>query len=124
MYFSKENAARIDYIRTTIEEWLNNEQINKSEYYYLIACLLESVSKVANVAGVYGAYLKKWDPRAVKPMKFINVEMKNHASLFENEVYNKRIEEIINDVRGDILYVFFCVLVLEILVGLHRKQLD
>lgn len=105
MYFSKENAARIDYIRKTIEDWLKNELIDKKEYYYLIACLLESISKVANVAGVYGAYLKKWDPRAVKPMKFINVEMLNHTTRFENEVYNKKIEEIINDISGDVLYL-------------------
>lgn len=105
MYFSEENAARIDYIRMTIEEWLNKEKIDRKEYYYLIACLLESISKVANVAGVYGAYLKKWDSRAIKPMKFINVEMINDESKFENEVYNKKIEEIINDVSGDILYL-------------------
>ncbi len=105
MYFSKENAARIDYIRTKIEDWYINGKIDSKEYYYLIACLLESISKVANVAGVYGAYLKKWDPRAIKPIKFINVEMENNNSKFENEVYNEKIEELINDVSGDILYL-------------------
>lgn len=75
MYFSEDNAGRIDFIRLKIEEWYKNNKIDNREYYYLIACLLESVSKVANVAGVYGAYLKKWDPRAVKTMKFIPVEM-------------------------------------------------
>ena len=105
MYFSEENASRIDYIRSTIEKWYKSEKINDKEYYYLIACLLESVSKVANVAGVYGAYLKKWDPRALKPMKFIHVEMEDKISLFENEVYNKNIENLINDISGDILYL-------------------
>jgi len=105
MYFSEENAARIDFIRTAIEKWYKDEKIDSKEYYYLIASLLESVSKVANVAGVYGAYLKKWDPRAVKPMMFIPVEMDKKESLFENEVYNEKIEELINDVSGDILYL-------------------
>lgn len=105
MYFSEENAARIDYIRTTIEKWYETDKIDNKEYYYLIACLLESISKVANVAGVYGAYLKKWDPRAVKPMKFIPIEMEKLDSKFDNEVYNEKIEELINDVSGDILYL-------------------
>ncbi len=105
MYFSEENAARIDYIRTKIQEWYDLEKIDAKEYYYLIACLLESVSKVANTAGVYGAYLKTWDPRALKPMKFIKVEGEKIEGKFENEVYNERIEELINDVSGDILYL-------------------
>ena len=104
-YFSKENAARIDYIRTKIEKWYSEDKITRNEYYYLIACLIESVSKVANVAGVYGSYLKKWDPRAVKPMKFIHVEQLKENALYENEVYNKNIEELINDISGDILYL-------------------
>lgn len=105
MYFSEDNAGRIDFIRLKIEEWYKNNKIDNREYYYLIACLLESVSKVANVAGVYGAYLKKWDPRAVKTMKFIPVEMEKSKGKFDNEVYKQRIEELINDVSGDILYL-------------------
>lgn len=104
-YFSEDNAARIDYIRTQIEEWYSEEKITRKEYYYLIACLIESVSKVANVAGVYGSYLKEWDPRAVKPMQFIHVEQLRDTALYENEVYNKNIEELINDISGDILYL-------------------
>lgn len=104
-YFSDRNAARIDYIRSKIEKWYSEEKINKGEYYYLIACLIESASKVANVAGVYGSYLKNWDPRAIKPMKFIHVEQLKQDARYENEVYNKKIEELINDISGDILYL-------------------
>lgn len=74
MYFSIDNAMRIDFMRIKIEEWKREQLISDKEYYYLIACLLESVSKVANIAGVYGAYLKKWDPRSVKRMKFSHLE--------------------------------------------------
>ena len=74
MYFSDYNAGRIDYFRFQIEEWKLNNQINDGEYCYLLGCLLESVSKVANVAGVYGAYLKQWDPRAIKNIKFLPIE--------------------------------------------------
>lgn len=104
-YFSSDNASRIDFIRTKIEYWYNHDKLTRNEYYYLIACLIESVSKVANVAGVYGSYLKMWDPRAIKPLKFIHVEQLKENALYENEVYNKNIEELINDISGDILYL-------------------
>lgn len=104
-YFSKENAGKIDFIRGKIEEWKQKQLITDREHYFLIASLLESVSKVANVAGVYGAYLKNWDPRAVKQMKYIPVQMMKKAAKEENVVYNKNIEDIIENVEGDILYL-------------------
>ena len=74
MYFSASNAGRIDYFRQQIEEWRNNNQLTDHEYIYLIACLLESVSDVSNTAGVYGAYLKHWDSRALKPIIFSRID--------------------------------------------------
>ena len=107
MYFSAENGKRIDFIRTKIEEWHNKEKIDEYEYYYLIASLLESVSKVANIAGVYGSFLKTWDPRAVKKMPFIHVETMIRESPINEmrEVRNETIEELINEISGDILYL-------------------
>lgn len=105
MYFSAENAKKIDYIRWQIEEWKQEQKITDEEYYYLIASLLESVSKVANIAGVYGAYLKKWDPRAIKKMKFIPVETTNQRSKKQNYIYNENVENLIEDISGDILYL-------------------
>lgn len=105
MYFSEENAKKIDFIRWKIEQWKEEQKISDSEYYFLIASLLESVSKVANVAGVYGAYLKKWDPRAVKKMKFIPVDIKNEKVKDHNYIYNEKIEKFIDQIEGDILYL-------------------
>lgn len=105
MYFSAENGQKIDFIRNKIDEWRVREKISDFEFYYLIASLLESASKVANIAGVYGSYLKKWDPRAIKLMKFIKVEQRNVKPLYDAEVHNKTIEDLINDISGDILYL-------------------
>lgn len=97
MYFSADNGLKIDYIRNKIDEWKIQDKITDFEYYYLIGALIESVSKVANIAGVYGSYLKKWDPRASKPMPFIKVEQSDKQGLYEAEVHNKTIEELINN---------------------------
>ncbi|BCP64693.1 restriction endonuclease subunit M [Streptococcus parasuis] len=104
MYFTPENASRIDYFRDQIEQWYNEEKINDDEYSYLLACLIESVSKVANVAGVYGAFLKKWDNRALKDIEFIpvpNFEGNSRSYVIKNS----KIEEIISDIDCDILYL-------------------
>lgn len=103
MYFSDYNAGRIDYFRITIEDWFSNNKISEDEYNYLLACLLESVSKVANVAGVYGAYLKKWDPRALKNIAFLKID----AYKIENKItkYNQNLSEIIANIDCDILYL-------------------
>lgn len=103
-YFSDENAKMIDFIRNTIDIWFDEKKINEYEKYYLIASLLESVSKVSNVAGVYSAYLKIWDPRAVKKMEFIPLESMPNAK-YQNEVYIEDVNNLINKIHGDILYL-------------------
>jgi adenine-specific DNA-methyltransferase len=104
MYFSPENAARIDYFRSKIEEWKDVDLISDVEYCYLLSCLIESVSDVSNTAGVYGAFLKHWDSRAKKPIEFSKVDTKNveHRNI---AFYNKKIENIISEIKCDILYI-------------------
>jgi len=104
MYFSDENAKKIDFIRTTTEDWFKNKKITENEKYLLIASLLESVSLVANVAGVYGSYLKEWDPRAVKSMEFKRIEIKPHVDSLA-EVHNDNVLTVIKKVKGDVLYL-------------------
>lgn len=105
MYFSDENAKLIDFIRDTIDNWSNDGLINDDEKSYLIASLLESLSKVSNVAGVYSAFLRKWDPRAIKRMVFIPVERTNGESQYNNEFHLNDVNDFINNVHGDILYL-------------------
>lgn len=104
-YFSDENAKLIDLIRNTIDEWFDSKKIDENEKYYLIGSLLESVSKVSNVAGVYSAFLKIWDPRAVKKMEFIPIETYAGNSKYLNEVYIEDVNDLIGKIKGDILYL-------------------
>ncbi|MBO7589710.1 MAG: DNA adenine methylase [Bacteroidaceae bacterium] len=104
MYFTEENAGRIDYFRKQIEEWKVQDRITEEEYVYLLACLLESVSDVSNTAGVYGAFLKHWDKRALKPIIFSAIDS-NEGICEIIESQNDRIEDIISDIECDILYL-------------------
>ena len=97
MYFTPENAARIDYFRWQIEHWLINEEITEEEYAFLMASLIESVSSVSNTAGVYGAFLKKWDARALKKIQLLPVNAK-YCRCRAVESLHGKIEEIIEQI--------------------------
>ena len=65
-YLSDGNGQKIDAIRQQIQQWHDTDEITENEYYLLLLPLLEATSKVANISGTYGAYLKHWDPRTHK----------------------------------------------------------
>ena len=64
MFFTIENAMRIDYIRQRIEDI--KVSISHSDYTFLLASLLLSADAVSNVPAVYGCYLKKFKAKAEK----------------------------------------------------------
>lgn len=103
-FFSDDNAKLIDFIRTKIDEWFRDKKITEQERYYLIACLVESISYVSNVAGVYGACLKIWDPRALKKMEYKKLDYAAYSSTLA-EIHNEDITAFIKKVQGDVLYL-------------------
>lgn len=103
MYLSKENGKRIDIIRIILNELHKNKIISKNEFIYLLACLIEGVPFISNISGVYGAYLKHWDKRALNQYKFEKLEIINNG--YKNKSYNKDAHELITKIEGDILYL-------------------
>lgn len=103
MYLTEDNAERIDFIRTTIENWKNKRWIDVYEYKYLLACLIEGIPFVSNTTGTYGAFLKKWDKRAFKRFELYKLAVSdNHR---RNICYNEDANELIKKISGDILYI-------------------
>ncbi len=103
MYFSEENGLRIDAVRTKIEAWKNEGLISESEYFILLAALIESVSFYANVAGVYAAFHKKWDPRARKRFCLRTIKLYNNGR--RNIVHNQNSLDLVPTIDTDILYL-------------------
>jgi adenine-specific DNA-methyltransferase len=103
-YFSVENAIKIDRIRKDIDLWKSEGIIDEAEYFYLLMCLIESVSKVSNTTGVFGAYLKEYDNRAIKNMEFLEIIVENHDNE-KNFVYNMDTNELSKVAKGDIVYL-------------------
>ena len=68
MYFTQENADRIDAIRSRLHEWWSAGLIEDDAYYVLLASLIEGADRVANTAGVYAAFIKRWQANARRPL--------------------------------------------------------
>ena len=69
MYFTPENAARIDHIRNRIEEWRRAGRIDDDLFHLLLATLLEAADRVANTTGVYASFVKTWQPNARRRLR-------------------------------------------------------
>lgn len=103
MYYSDENGKIIDEARMLVDTWLEEKEINKKQYSYLIAIILEAADKVANTASVYGAFLKKIKKTAQKPIEFRELDyvVTDHS----HKVYNEDANELIKKIKGTVLYL-------------------
>ena len=69
MYFTPENAGRIDASREALEKWRKERALRDEDYYLLLAAIIEGADRVANTAGVYASYMKRWQPNARRPFE-------------------------------------------------------
>lgn len=58
-YFSENDASKIGYIRSGLDNLYVDKTINNDEFNTLLASLVYSVDKIANTVGHYDAYRKK-----------------------------------------------------------------
>lgn len=102
-YFTEDNALRIDGIRLTLEIWKQERLINDDEYFVLLASLIRSVPSVASIAGTFGAYLKEWDRRALKPIRLERIMIEE--SRYEARASNMDANLLIRRSSGELLYL-------------------
>lgn len=106
MYLTEENATRIDGMRLDIEEFYNSGIIDEKEYAFLLASLIESITKVSNTSGTYQAFFKFWESRALKKITLEPLEMNEALSVDENNVvYNENTNKLVREISGDIAYI-------------------
>ena len=68
MFFTVDNAQRIDFLRSYIEKYKNQSKITNDEYIFVVASLLWCVDSISNVPAVYGCYLKNFKNTSLKPL--------------------------------------------------------
>jgi adenine-specific DNA-methyltransferase len=71
MFFTLDNARRIDYVRRRLEEIAAT--LTEDERQFALASLLLAADAVSNVPAVYGCYLKKFKDRAQRPLTLVPV---------------------------------------------------
>lgn len=105
MYFTEDNAKKIDSIRYEIERLYNESLLRENEYYFLIASLLESVLKVSNTTGTYQAFLKFWESRSLKKFTLEPLEINDTNPVGKSEVYCEDTNLLVRKIEGDIAYI-------------------
>ena len=65
-FFTVENAMRIDAAREALHAWRAEGLLSDHGYFLLLASLIEGADRVANTAGVYAAFIKSWQPNALR----------------------------------------------------------
>ena len=105
MFFTEANGIKIDGIRQKIEELRNEKIIGEEEYYYLIASMMESITKVSNISGTYEAFLKFWDSRAEKEFELQPLEMNKTGLYADNMIFNEDTNKLVREIKGDIAYI-------------------
>lgn len=109
-YFTKENGARIDFVRQKIEEIRSG--LSAEEYVFLIKCLLHAVIRVSNITCVYGAFLKEFKISAKKqlvlPVDLEKFVLEGHDQESSKlECHNKNIFDLLagGDIEAEVVYL-------------------
>ena len=103
LYFTCENAKKIDAIREKIHELYITKSISKALYFHLLASLIESSDTIANTTSVYSAYLKAIKKSAKVPFVLKPAQFSHNSST--HYVYNEDANTLISRIEGDILYL-------------------
>lgn len=103
MFFQNDNAMKIDIIRQTIENWHIENLITEDEYFYLLAVLINAVPYVANITGVYAAYLKNWDIRTYNELRLSHIEIIANNTICQS--FNEDVNIAANNLHSDLTYL-------------------
>ena len=97
-YFGMEAARKIGYIREEIET--RKHEFSEKEYYVLVASLIYSADRIANIVGHYEAYRK--NVKEFKDFEMGMVDAKCHEGV---RVYNMDANVLARKVKCDIAYL-------------------
>jgi adenine-specific DNA-methyltransferase len=107
MFFTEDNAKRIDYLRDKIEQMKSH--ISEADYNFLIASLIVSADSVSNVPAVYGCYLKKFKEKANISMKLSpihkSVNTKDLSVVYNYDVLGENFSSKIKEFKPHIVYL-------------------
>lgn len=107
MFFTVDNARRIDYIRRRIETEFGENPERKDDYMFLLGSLLVSADGVSNVPAVYGCFLKQFKEKAVKALVFEPIHTVRTPALAGSGCYHSDVlaDSLLDAVEADMVYL-------------------
>lgn len=100
MYFTKDNAAKIDGIRHQIRLW--EPLLSKAEHALLLVDLIKAANRVSNTAGTYGCYLKHWKSRALENLDVRPSDLALRGPV--GEVHRLDANQFAHNLTADVIY--------------------
>lgn len=102
MYFSAENAGRLDAIRSQLRDWA--PLLSPVEEALLRHDLVLAANRVANIAGTYGHYRSVWSPGALRPLTLSPTEL-DTGPTEGHIVMQGQVEEVASEIQADACYL-------------------
>ena len=99
MFFTEENAMRIDHIRQEIERM--KDTVGADVYNFLLASLITSADAVKNTSVIYGAFLKQFKKTALK--RLVLTPIHKRQTPVELTTLNEDATKL--DIKTDIAYI-------------------
>lgn len=100
-YFRDDHATKIDGCLLRLRHWFRDGVLNKHEFYLLLKAVLEGSDRVANIAGVYAAYLKKWQSNTKGALFFPTPEIIPGPP---GRAFCGDVNELVEQIYCDVLY--------------------
>ena len=116
LFFMRKNGMKIDAMRELISKWVEEHKISQTEFSYLMASLLYSVSYVSNTSGVFKGFHRGWGGSngtaqyricsdiSLKPPILYNNDQDNISIREDAGVLVNRLTEILGKIP-DIIYL-------------------
>ncbi len=101
-YFSRDDCAKIGYIREDIEQNYKKKNINQRERALLITSLLYAMDKIAKTCGHYDAYRKGAEFDKTLELFAPTAEINNNP---DNQCYNMDANELVKSINVDLVYI-------------------
>lgn len=102
-FFTVKNAKRIQGCINCIDKWKQNNLLQNGEYEILIASIIQSFDKIANTAGTYYAYLKKYYRKAEGSFRFAFLHPV--SGMLGCKAYLQDANDLVKKNKTDILYL-------------------
>lgn len=105
MYFTSENASKIDAIRSEIKKWSAKGLITNVEHSLLLHDLIMAANDIANIAGTYGHYLSHFVKRSEDEIHLTPTIFDSDINIDNHEIRRGYAEEIASELEADICYI-------------------